>query len=60
MITLKKMDNSSITINYDYILTIEETPDTVITFSNGKKIVVKETRKEILELLAEYRKQCRM
>ena len=46
MITLKKMDNSSITINYDYILTIEETPDTVITFSNGKKIVVKETRKK--------------
>ncbi|NLJ91085.1 MAG: flagellar FlbD family protein [Clostridiales bacterium] len=59
MITLKKMNNTSITINSDYIFTIEETPDTVITFCNDKKIIVKESRKEILELIMEYKKQCK-
>lgn len=57
MITLKRIDNSSITINCEYILTIEETPDTVITFCNGKKVIVKESKNHIINLFIDYKKQ---
>lgn len=57
MITLRKMDNSKISINCDFIITIEETPDTVITFSTGKKLIVKESIEDITELTIEYKRQ---
>lgn len=57
MITLRKMDNSSITINCDFIITIEATPDTVITFSTGKKLIVKESIEEITDLIIDYKRR---
>ncbi len=57
MITLRKMDNSSITINSDFIITIEATPDTVITFSTGKKLIVKESIEEITDLIIDYKRR---
>ncbi len=57
MINVTKMNNKSITINSDLIETIEETPDTVITLTNGKKILVKESRQEIVDLVKLYKKE---
>jgi len=51
MIELTKLDETKILLNEDYILLVEETPDTVITFSDGKKIIVKESRMDIKELV---------
>lgn len=55
MINLRKMDNRRITINCDFIETIEETPDTVITLTTGKKIIVKESSEDIMELIIDYK-----
>jgi flagellar protein FlbD len=51
------MNNVNITINDDLIETIEETPDTVITLTTGKKILVKESRQEIINLVKCYKKE---
>lgn len=57
MIEVTKMSNVKITINDDLIETIEETPDTVITFTTGRKIIVKESRQEIVNLVKLYKKE---
>ena len=41
MIEVTKFSGEKIDINSDLIETVEETPDTVLTFSSGKKIIVK-------------------
>lgn len=46
MIDVTKLNDSVITINSDLIETVEETPDTVITLTTGKKIIVKESRQK--------------
>ncbi|BEU87169.1 flagellar FlbD family protein [Selenomonas sp. TAMA-11512] len=43
-------------LNAEHIETIEETPDTVITLSNGRKIIVDESMDEVVRLVMEYRR----
>lgn len=51
------MNNVNVTINDDLIEVIEETPDTVITLTTGKKMIVKESRQELLDLIRAYKKE---
>lgn len=55
MIDVTKMNGASITLNAELIETVEETPDTVITLTSGKKVLVKESRQEIKDLVITYR-----
>lgn len=55
MISITKMNNQEILLNNDLIETIEETPDTVITLTTGKKLIVKESIDEILEKVVSFR-----
>jgi flagellar protein FlbD len=57
MVTLTKMNNSLITVNEDLIESIEETPDTVITFTTGKKLIVKENIQEIVSMIKVFKKE---
>ena len=43
-------------VNPDLIELVEETPDTVLTLTTGRKIIVKESRQEIKNLVILYRK----
>ena len=56
MIEVTKLNGVPILINPDLIETVEETPDTVISFTTGKKIIVKESRQEVKNLVKSYRK----
>ena len=56
MIEVTKLNGSKILINDDLIEMVEETPDTVISFTTGRKIIVKESRQEIKTLVKSYRK----
>lgn len=58
MIDVTKMNGGSITVNADLIETVEETPDTIITLTTGKKIIVKESRQEVKNLVKLYRSEC--
>jgi flagellar protein FlbD len=55
MILLTKINGAPIAVNSDLIEFIEETPDTVITLTNGDKIVVHERMSEIIDKVVEYR-----
>ena len=46
------------TVNADLIEIIEETPDTVITLTTGKKIIVKESRQNVKNLVKSYKREC--
>ncbi len=54
MIEVTKLNGERISVNSDLVETIEETPDTVLTFSSGKKIIVKESRQEVRNLVILY------
>lgn len=57
MIDVTKLSDAQITLNCDLIETIEEVPETVITLINGKKILVKESRQEVINLVKCYKKE---
>ncbi len=57
MIELTKLNDRKFTLNSDLIETIEEVPDTSITLTTGKKIMVKETRLEVKKLVVEFKKE---
>lgn len=56
MIELTKFNDCKLTVNADIIEFIEETPDTVISLTTGKKLIVKESRKEVVERVIDYKK----
>ena len=43
-------------LNAEIIETIEETPDTVVTLTNGKKLIVDEPMDEIVRRVMTYRR----
>lgn len=43
-------------LNCDLIEFIEETPDTVISMTSGRKVVVAETSEEIRQLVIKYKR----
>lgn len=57
MINLTRINDITFTLNSDLIETIEEVPDTVITLTTGKKIVVKESRQEVIALVKVFKKE---
>ena len=56
MIEVTKINGVTVLINSDLIETVEETPDTVISLTTGRKFIVKESRQEIKNLVILYRK----
>jgi flagellar protein FlbD len=51
MIEVTKMDGKKILLNPNLMETVEETPDTVITLTTGRKLIVKESRQTIQNLV---------
>ncbi|HOQ80409.1 MAG TPA: flagellar FlbD family protein, partial [Candidatus Cloacimonadota bacterium] len=49
MIRLTKINGQEIYINNDLMEFIESTPDTIISLTTGKKLIVKETIEEVIE-----------
>jgi flagellar protein FlbD len=56
MIEVTKINGVKILINPHLLEVVEETPDTVLTLTTGRKIIVKESRQEIKNLVKLYRK----
>jgi flagellar protein FlbD len=57
MIMLHKLNGTEFILNNHHIETIEETPDTVITLTNEKKYLVKESAEEVIEKIVEYKRK---
>lgn len=57
MIRLKRLNDKEFVVNCELIEFIEETPDTVITLTTGRKIVVKESIEEVINKVISYKRQ---
>ena len=58
MIELTRLHGEPIVINADLIEFIEPTPDTMISTTTGKKVLVKESVEEVIGKVVEYRRRC--
>ena len=56
MIEVTKLNGQKILVNPHLLKIVEETPDTVVTLTTGRKIIVKESRQELKNLVKLYRK----
>ena len=57
MIEVTRLKGKKMMINAELIETVEETPDTVITLTNGKKFVVSESAGEVTSLVIGYKRK---
>ena len=55
MVKLTKINNQEFYINSDLMEFIESTPDTIISLTTGKKIIVKESAEEVIQKIIEYK-----
>lgn len=55
LIELTALNNKKFYLNPDLIYRVEQTPDTTITLTTGKILVVKETAVQINQLIIDYR-----
>ena len=57
MIEVTRYDNTKVMINIDLVERVEECPETIITFVNGKQIIVRESKEEIKAKAIEVKRQ---
>lgn len=55
MIFVTKMDKQEMYLNPDHIISIEETPDTVIALFNGHHFIVRECASVIIDRIISFR-----
>jgi flagellar protein FlbD len=59
MIPLTRPDGSFLLVNPDRIETVEETPDTVITLADGRKLLVREAASIVADRFRAYQRSLR-
>ena len=57
MIRLTRINHVPLVLNADLIEHMEMTPDTVISLTNGQKLVVLEYTEDIIRSVVEFRRQ---
>ncbi len=55
MISLTRLNGITFWLNAELIETVEATPDVVVTLTNGRKYVVRETIEEVVTAIENYR-----
>ena len=59
MITVTKLNGTEMVLNADLIEFIEATPDTLVSLTTGRKIMVRESIDEVVRRTTEYRGRTR-
>lgn len=57
MIEITKLNGVKVLVNAELIETVEETPDTVISMTTGRKLIVKESRQDVENLVILYKRK---
>ena len=58
MIALRRINGQELILNADLIETVESTPDTICTLTNGKKILVRNSVEDIVRKVITFRRLC--
>ncbi|OGG56818.1 MAG: endoflagellar protein [Candidatus Handelsmanbacteria bacterium RIFCSPLOWO2_12_FULL_64_10] len=56
MIKVTRLNDTPLILNADLIEFVESTPDTIISLTTGRKILVKETPDEIVARVLEFKR----
>ena len=56
MIQVSRLNNDAYFLNSDMIEQIEETPNTILTLTSGKRLVVLESATEVIDRIVAFRK----
>lgn len=59
MISITRLGGQEMWVNADLIELVETTPDTIITLTTGKKVLVRETPEQICARVLRYRRAAR-
>jgi flagellar protein FlbD len=57
MVAVTRLDGSTIMLNVDLIVTIERTPDTLVSLTTGDRLILRETQDEIVERITQYKSE---
>ena len=57
MIKVTRLNDTELVVNTDLIEFLEAIPDTIISLTTGKKVMVKETIDEIIEKVENYKRR---
>ncbi|MEN8005394.1 MAG: flagellar FlbD family protein [Candidatus Krumholzibacteriota bacterium] len=60
MIKVTKLNGNELVVNADLIEFIESTPDTLISLTTGRKIMVLEDMDDVIRLAVRYRAKARI
>ena len=56
MIKVTRLNDSTLMVNVDMIQSLQAIPETVITFTNNDKIMVKEPLEELSQKIVDYQR----
>ncbi len=56
MIALTRLNGTKYYLNADLIVTVEGTPDTVISLTNGTKFVVRNRPEDVVQMIVQYQR----
>ena len=59
MVIITKLNGKEIMINENHIESVSETPDTVITLTNGHTFIVQESIEDILHKIIAFNRVCK-
>jgi len=59
MIQVTRLNGKAIVVNAELIRYVEQTPDTLITLTNGDRLLVKEAMEEVVRRALEYARSVR-
>lgn len=57
MIRVTRLDGNPMVLNAEWIQTIENTPDTLITLTTGFKIIVRDSVEEVVDAYKRYKRE---
>lgn len=58
MIKVTRLNDAGLVVNADLIEFVESSPDTILSLTTGKKIMVLESIDQIIERVAAFKKMC--
>lgn len=57
MVQFTRFNDTVFYVNPDLVETVEETPDTVVTLTTGRKFVVRESAEQIIDMIISYKQK---
>ncbi|MEW6741553.1 MAG: flagellar FlbD family protein [Planctomycetota bacterium] len=57
MIQVTRFNGTRIVLNADWVQSVEETPDTLITLTTGYKLLVKDKADEVVDAIIKYKRE---